>query len=197
VNHAALAKFSRDDLIALVLAQHAQITAQPEQVSALSARLAELEAKLAAPPKTPDNSSLPPSKGQKPNLPDPAKKKPRPSRPGVARALAEDPDLTIEATLDACPHCQHTLGPADQPEIRLAGALSQLGRLMKTLHILRYIQEEPLRDAIQLQFNRGEFRPVLAKSVFFANWGNFRSGDYEEVMNKASCLSLLSSAVLV
>jgi hypothetical protein len=27
--------------------------------------------------------------------------------------------------------------------------------------------------------------------------GGFRSGDYEEVMNKASCLSLLSNAVLV
>jgi TnpA family transposase len=80
---------------------------------------------------------------------------------------------------------------------RLAGALSQLGRLMKTLHILRYIQEEPLRDAIQLQLNRGEFRHILAKSLFFANWGNFRTGDYEEVMNKASCLSLLSNAVLV
>jgi len=80
---------------------------------------------------------------------------------------------------------------------RLAGALSQLGRLMKTLHILRYIQEESLRDAIQLQLNHGEFRHILAKSLFFANWGSFRSGDYEEVMNKASCLSLLSNAVLV
>ena len=33
---------------------------------------------------------------------------------------------------------------------RLAGALSQLGRLMKTLHILRYIQEKRLRDAIHV-----------------------------------------------
>jgi TnpA family transposase len=80
---------------------------------------------------------------------------------------------------------------------RLASALSQLGRLMKTVHILRYIQEEPLRDAIQLQLNRGEFRHILAKWLFFANQGGFRSGDYEEVMNKASCLSLLSNAVLV
>jgi TnpA family transposase len=80
---------------------------------------------------------------------------------------------------------------------RLAGALTQLGRLMKTLHILRYIHEEKLRDAIQLQLNRGEFRHILAKSLFFANWGSFRSGDYEEVMNKASCLSLLSNAALV
>lgn len=68
---------------------------------------------------------------------------------------------------------------------------------MKTVHILRYIQEEPLRNAIQLQLNRGEFRHILAKSLFFANQGGFRSGDYEEVMNKASCLSLLSNAVLI
>jgi transposase len=52
--------------------------------------MAELEAKLAAPGKTPDNSSMPPSKGQKANLPDRAKK-PRGGRAGVARALAEQP----------------------------------------------------------------------------------------------------------
>ena len=32
--------------------------------------------------------------------------------------------------------------------------------------------------------------------LFFGNRGEFRSGDYEEIMNKASCLSLLSNAVL-
>jgi transposase len=117
VNRVALLALSRDDLIALILAQHAQIEAQARQISALTARVVELEARLAAPPKRPDNSSVPPSKGQKPNLPDPAKKKPRPSRPGVARALAEHPDKTIEAMLAACPHCAHALGPADQPDI--------------------------------------------------------------------------------
>ena len=117
MNHAGLLALSRDELIALILAQHAQIEAQAEQIRLLTARVAELEAKLASPLKTPDNSSLPPSKGQKPNLPDPAKKTPRPSRPGVARTLTEHPDKTIEATLAACPHCAHALGPADQPEI--------------------------------------------------------------------------------
>jgi hypothetical protein len=33
--------------------------------------------------------------------------------------------------------------------------------------------------------------------LFFANQGVFRTGDYEEIMNKVSCLSLLSNAVLV
>jgi transposase len=117
VNRAGLLALSGDELIALILAQHAQIEAQAQQISVLTARIAELEARLAAPPKTPDNSSLPPSKGQKPNLPDPTRKPPRRSRPGVARALAEHPDRTIETTLVACPHCDHALGLADQPEI--------------------------------------------------------------------------------
>jgi TnpA family transposase len=84
-------------------------------------------------------------------------------------------------------------GPAD----RVAKALTALGRLAKTTHILRYIHEEPLRRKVQLQLNRGEFRHILAKWLFFANQGAFRSGDYAEIMNKASCLSLLSNAVLI
>jgi transposase len=117
VNHAALVPLTRDDLIALILTQQAQIEAQARHLAALTARIADLEAKLANPPKTPDNSSLPPSKGQKPNLPEPGKKKPRPRRPGVARALAEHPDKTIAATLAACPHCDHALSPADMTDI--------------------------------------------------------------------------------
>ena len=83
------------------------------------------------------------------------------------------------------------------PADRLAKALTALGSLVKTIHILRYIHHAPLRQAIQLQLNRGEFRHIVAKWLFFANQGDFRVGDYEEIMNKASCLSLLSNAVLV
>ena len=45
----------------------ALILALWQRLEAAERRIAELEAKLAEPPKTPDNSSLPPSKGQKPN----------------------------------------------------------------------------------------------------------------------------------
>src|SRR5438132_13257840 len=55
-----LAKLSKKELIALGLAQAAQI-------EELTRRIAELEAKFGGPPKTPDNSSTPPSQARKPN----------------------------------------------------------------------------------------------------------------------------------
>ncbi len=69
-------------------------------------------------------------------------------------------------------------------------------RVAKTVHIFRYNHEEPLHQAIQLQLNRGEFHHTLTKSLFFANQGAFRFGDYEENMNKPSCLGLLLNVVL-
>jgi TnpA family transposase len=50
---------------------------------------------------------------------------------------------------------------------------------------------------MQLQVNRGEGRHQLARRLFFANQGAFQTGDYDEIMNKATCLSLLSNAVVV
>jgi transposase len=71
------------------------------------ARIAELEKRLEVlerPPKNPDNSSLPPSKGQKSERPA-GDKALRRSRPGVGRMLEPNPDRVVDATLDACPHC--------------------------------------------------------------------------------------------
>jgi transposase len=51
-------------------------------ILALLDRVAALEAKLDGPPKTPDNSSVPPSRGQKGNRP-PRPKKPRLSPSGA------------------------------------------------------------------------------------------------------------------
>lgn len=84
-------------------------------------------------------------------------------------------------------------GPSD----RVAKALTALGRLVKTRSILRYLHDAPLRASIQAQLNRGEARHGLARWLFFANQGEFRSGDYEAIMNKASCLGLLSNAVVL
>ena len=83
------------------------------QNKALLARVAELEAKLGQPPKTPDNSSLPPSRGQKANAEPPATKPPRKGRPGVARQLAENPDATRRFYAERC-RCGAVLDAAGQ-----------------------------------------------------------------------------------
>src|SRR4051794_41943807 len=78
-------------------------------ILALWTRVAELEARLDAPPKTPGNSSLPPSRGHKADRP--AKAKPAGPRPGSlrrdggGRSLAEAPDHRAKAQPAARAHC--------------------------------------------------------------------------------------------
>jgi transposase len=106
-----LSQLSHEQKDALILALWAQ-------VEALTARVAELEARLNAPPKTPDNSSLPPSKGQKASRPDkPKRTGPRQGslgRTGGGRPLARDPDQFVTARSCACGGCGAGLGAADQ-----------------------------------------------------------------------------------
>ena len=87
-------------------------------IRALTARVAELEARLGVPPKTPDNSSLPPSAGQKANRSDnPKRTKPRQGslgRKGGGRDLVAHPDETVIARPVCCAHCQAALDAADQ-----------------------------------------------------------------------------------
>jgi transposase len=103
-----------DRLLAEMAARDSRIDGLLAQVKALNARIAELEAKLGQPPKTPDNSSLPPSRGQKANVADaPAAKPQRKGRPGVARTLVESPDVTRRFYAERCT-CGAALGEAGQ-----------------------------------------------------------------------------------
>ena len=101
-----------------VVGQNGQLLARNE---ALLARIAELERRLDLPPKTPTNSSLPPSTGQKANSSSdssgtPPKKKGRKGRKGVARSLCSDPDKTRDIYAEACV-CGAVLSEADQPDV--------------------------------------------------------------------------------
>jgi TnpA family transposase len=82
------------------------------------------------------------------------------------------------------------------PADRLSKAFTHLGRMLKTQYILRYLTDPSLRQTVQLQLNKGEYRHKLPRRIFFADQGEFTTGDYEEIMNKASCLSLVSNAIL-
>jgi TnpA family transposase len=101
------------------------------------------------------------------------------------KSRVASPEVVVERLASAV--------PAD----RLAKALTAYGRIVKTIYILRYIQDEKLRRVVQLQLNRGEARHSLARWLFFANQGEFRDADLNEIMNKTSCLSLLCNATVV
>ena len=104
-----LSHAEKDALILSLLPLVGQLESALARVSELEARLARFE----RPAKTPDNSSLPPSKGQKPDRP--AGDKPsRKSRPGIGRALESNPDRVVDAKLDACPHCAGLFPPEQQ-----------------------------------------------------------------------------------
>ena len=94
--------------------------------------------------------------------------------------------------------CHHPAAGNALSSDRLARALTFLGQILKSIFILRYLDDERMRDTVQLQHNHGEHRHDLTRRcLFFASQGEFRTDDLDEMMNKASCLSLLSNAVLV
>lgn len=82
------------------------------------------------------------------------------------------------------------------PSDRLSRAFTDFGRLIKTQYILRYISDPELRRTVRIQLNKGEYRHKLPRWIFFANQGIFNTSDFEEIMNKASCLSLVSNCIL-
>lgn len=121
------------ELIAQTQAQGARIDELLAEIKRLLARIAELEAKAGAPPKTPANSSVPPSKGQKANRakPEPgAARKPRArSHAGVARALAENPDHVRDVHPARCDGCGAAVSEAEQGGVRVAYDHIDLPRL--------------------------------------------------------------------
>ena len=87
----------------------ALIRALTAQVQKLTTQVVELEARLGVPPKTPDNSSLPPSAGQKVKRGEKPKRKGARQgslgRKGGGRDLVEHPDETVIARPVCCAHC--------------------------------------------------------------------------------------------
>jgi len=109
IDFARLSHAEKDDLILSLLPLVGQL-------EAALARIAELEKRLAAyerAPKNSDNSSLPPSTGQKSDRPG-GDKPPRKSRPGFGRSLEPNPDRVVDARLEACPHCAAAFPAAQQ-----------------------------------------------------------------------------------
>jgi transposase len=89
------------------------VLAQAGQIEILAARVAELEAMLGMPPKTPDNSSVPPSKGQKPSASSAPRAKAKP-HPGAHRPLHPNPTAKREMLAVTCQGCGADLSGVTQ-----------------------------------------------------------------------------------
>jgi TnpA family transposase len=78
----------------------------------------------------------------------------------------------------------------------LALALQEYGRLIKTIFILRYLEDEAYRRRINTQLNKGEALHMLREFLFFANTGTIRRKQEGDQTNQAGCLNLLTNAVV-
>ena len=84
----------------------------------------------------------------------------------------------------------------DRPT-RLARALQELGRLIKTLYLLRFIDDEAYRRRILVQLNRGEGRHQLARALFHGKRGELRQRYREGQEDQLGALGLVVNLVVL
>jgi transposase len=103
-----LARLSREELIELILAEHAQLETLRADYEALKLKLE----KGKKPATNSGNSSQPPSRDQKVNLPKDRKKRrhgPPAGHVKYERKFVAQPDYVVEVKPQACVHCQTDL----------------------------------------------------------------------------------------
>lgn len=76
-------------------------------------------------------------------------------------------------------------------------ALKEFGRIYKTIFILRYLNETPLRQGIEKQLNRVEQSHQFARAIFFGNNQEFRVDTKEEQEIAVSCRHLIQNAIVL
>ena len=80
---------------------------------------------------------------------------------------------------------------------KLTQALQEYGRLLRTIHILRWYAEEAERRRINLQLNKGEALQSLRAAITVANKGVLRRKQEEALTHQAGCLNLVANAVII
>ena len=77
---------------------------------------------------------------------------------------------------------------------QLTKLLQEYGRLVKAVFVLRYLEDDALRQRIHTQLNKGEKPHDLRRFLFFAREGVVSQKYEEGQANQAGCLNLLTNA---
>jgi len=79
----------------------------------------------------------------------------------------------------------------------LATALREMGRIEKTIFVLDYVSDEPLRRRIQRGLNKGEAVNALARAIFFGKRGELRERELQDQLQRASALNIIINAISI
>src|SRR5918999_6113565 len=108
-----LAGLSREELLELVRRQQEELAAREAAIERRDEKIRELEEELAQfrrPVKTPENSAVPPSRGQKANRASGRRRKLGPKRGHVGSSRERsEPDVVVECRPRVCGGCGHEL----------------------------------------------------------------------------------------
>lgn len=84
--------------------------------------------------------------------------------------------------------------PRKHPLMR---ALQEYGRLIKTIHLLRWYADETNRRRLKRQLNKGEALHSLRSQLFYANQGELKTQQDDQLLNQVGCLNLVTNAIIV
>ena len=79
----------------------------------------------------------------------------------------------------------------------LTRALQEYGRLIKTLHILRWYDDESNRRRLNRQLNKGEALHMLRSHLRYGDHGEVRGKQDEQLQQQVGCLNLVTNAVIL
>jgi len=79
----------------------------------------------------------------------------------------------------------------------LARAITEVGRVAKTLHLLDYYDSEAYRRRILIQLNRGESRHSLARAVYHGQKGELRQRYHEGQEDQLGALGLVVNVLVL
>lgn len=106
--------------------------------------------------------------------------------------------LMVSMKLGRCSSSQmmKTLSASEKASPLYQG-LKEFGRLLKTNFILRYVDDEELRQSIHKQLNRVELGQKLTGKVLFGRHGKLQVGLKEEVSLVTGCNALLRNMIIL